>query len=423
MKESFFATLRPASFRGVLFEVDSHTESGGRRLARHEYPLRDLPFAEDLGRKAGQWQIEAFLVHSRNADYAQSRDNLREALNAAGSGTLIHPYLGECTVAVESFSLRESTREGGYCTFSIAFVESGQPDEPDVALDTAGVTLDQAEVVANVAEEGFLSTFSPMLDDLELLAGTMPRILDEALGALSVPFAMLEQARQIAVDVLMLPETLLAEITGRIGNLANIAGLLSVSSLPLVNLDSLTSLFARRTNARFEDSFGGTGGTGGSSSGGAGGNGGGSEDKTSHPATSVSTTASRAIIPLVDLAVTAVVVAAAKTAAQKEYATANDALADRDQIASAIDVVQTACSDRVFTALSDLRVATQQDLTTRGAQLPRLAATRLFATMPALAVAHALYDDASRAQEIVTRNRVRHPGRVPGGVDLEVIRG
>ena len=49
--------LRPASFRGVAFEVESHSESGGRRIELHEYPLRDTPYAEDLGKKAGKWQI------------------------------------------------------------------------------------------------------------------------------------------------------------------------------------------------------------------------------------------------------------------------------------------------------------------------------------------------------------------------------
>ena len=43
--------LRPASFRGVAFEVGSHSESGGRRVELHEYPLRDAPYAEDLGKK------------------------------------------------------------------------------------------------------------------------------------------------------------------------------------------------------------------------------------------------------------------------------------------------------------------------------------------------------------------------------------
>ena len=97
--------LRPASFRGVAFEVESHSESGGRRVELHEYPLRDTPYAEDLGKKAGKWQIEAFLVNGKSG-YAERRDKLREALNASGPGTLIHPYLGELSVSVDGYSLK-----------------------------------------------------------------------------------------------------------------------------------------------------------------------------------------------------------------------------------------------------------------------------------------------------------------------------
>jgi prophage DNA circulation protein len=45
---------------------------------------------------------------------------------------------------------------------------------------------------------------------------------------------------------------------------------------------------------------------------------------------------------------------------------------------------------------------------------------RFSATLPALVVAHRVYGDATRADEIVSRNRVRHPGFVPGGIALEV---
>ena len=410
MAESFFDTLRPASFRGVSFEVESHTENGGRRLAKHEYPLRDLPFAEDLGRKAGQWQVEAFLVRNKQTDYAQARDSLREALNAAGPGTLIHPYLGELTVSVDAFSLRETTREGGYCTFSITFAESGQPEEPDARKDTAIAAVNSAAALATVAGEGFLAEYAPLLDDLGTLIEAAPRILGEALNALAAPLAYIEQVQQFAADVLLVPEAMLTEVTGRINGVAGLMSMSSLPSMPRLNLDSLTSLFSRRASVNGSQTTGGL----------------------SHAGTSVPSGASgssgvtgRAIRPLVDLAAATVIAQAATATAETDYATADDALADRDRLSEAIDIIQDGCPDRLFAALSDLRAAVQEDLTTRGAQLPRLAVTRLPATMPALAAAHILYGDAARADDIVTRNRgrnrVRHPGRVPGGVDLEVL--
>ena len=155
-----FSNLRPASFRSVAFEVESHTESGGRRLVQHEYPLRDTPYAEDLGRKAGSWQVEAFLVRSRLTDYAASRDELRKALTAQGPGTLIHPYLGELTVCVDGYTLKESTREGGYCTFSISFVEAGAVEEPHVTRDTATATRSSAASALDKVQAAFCRPIS-----------------------------------------------------------------------------------------------------------------------------------------------------------------------------------------------------------------------------------------------------------------------
>ena len=76
----------------------------------------------------------------------------------------------------------------------------------------------------------------------------------------------------------------------------------------------------------------------------------------------------------------------------------------------------------VFTALSDLRASVNEDLTTRGANLPSLTTVRLTMTMPALLASWRLYGSTDRAAAIVSRNHVCHPGRVPGGVDLEVLR-
>ncbi|WP_431355959.1 DNA circularization N-terminal domain-containing protein, partial [Algimonas porphyrae] len=44
--------LEKASFRGVPFHVSRSGGEVGRRVQLTEYPLRDRPYAEDLGRKA-----------------------------------------------------------------------------------------------------------------------------------------------------------------------------------------------------------------------------------------------------------------------------------------------------------------------------------------------------------------------------------
>ena len=163
---------------------------------------------------------------------------------------------------------------------------------------------------------------------------------------------------------------------------------------------------------------------GGTSSGGASGGTGGGTPSPETPGVVVSTVANRAETPLIDLIAAGAVIEAAIESADADYGTADDALASRDAVIDAIDEVQRAnCSDAVFTALSELAVAVNEDLTTRGAELPKLGSATLFMSMPALAASYRLYGDVGQADAIVARNRIRHPGRVPGGVPLEVIRG
>lgn len=417
--------LRPASFRGVAFEVESHSESGGRRVELHEYPLRDTPYAEDLGKKAGKWQIEAFLVNGKSG-YAERRDKLREALNASGPGTLIHPYLGELSVSVDGYSLKETTREGGYCTFSISFVEAGQPVEPDVEKDTAANVLDKAEAAKEAATAGFLDEYMPLLEDLEGLAGKVPALLSEATAFLGTPLSILSRAQSAASSVLALPDRLASRLLGYLGTIRQLGGI-ATSGL---KMNALTALLGKKSagtaSSWLVTSNGVIAGIVGKTSWPQAGGGsiGGGTPSPETPGVVASTVANRAATPLIDLIAAGAVIEAAIESADADYGTADDALASRDAVIDAIDEVQRAnCSDAVFTALSELAVAVNEDLTTRGAELPKLGSATLFMSMPALAASYRLYGDVGQADAIVARNRIRHPGRVPGGVPLEVIRG
>nr|MDM8590005.1 DNA circularization N-terminal domain-containing protein [Escherichia coli] len=42
--------LQDASFRGVPFKVEEESTGTGRRVETHEYPNRDKPYTEDLGK-------------------------------------------------------------------------------------------------------------------------------------------------------------------------------------------------------------------------------------------------------------------------------------------------------------------------------------------------------------------------------------
>ena len=113
--------LETASFRGVEFGVKSSSVSGGRRSVLHEFPMRAKPYTQDLGLKAKEFSISAFVVGS---SYLGKRDKLINALDKKGTGTLIHPYYGSIDVQVKDYSISESYDMGGMAEFSISFFQS-----------------------------------------------------------------------------------------------------------------------------------------------------------------------------------------------------------------------------------------------------------------------------------------------------------
>lgn len=123
--------LHPASFRGVPFAVESGDGIFGRRQAVHEYPYRDSVWVEDMGRATRRIHLTGFIVQSSRVysagDVMSQRDALIAAAESAGSGTLVHPTLGELTVSVVEGGLRihEHKDEARMFRFTLTMVESG----------------------------------------------------------------------------------------------------------------------------------------------------------------------------------------------------------------------------------------------------------------------------------------------------------
>src|SRR6187549_894076 len=104
------------SFRGAVFFVEDHTQTGGRRLVRDELPYADDPYVDDLGRKARDFGVRCYLIGD---GYVAQRDALLDALEAQGPGTLVHPYRGVRTCAVDAYTLNETRDDGGLASFDI----------------------------------------------------------------------------------------------------------------------------------------------------------------------------------------------------------------------------------------------------------------------------------------------------------------
>ena len=135
--------LLPAHFGGLEFHVESGSRESGRRIVVHEFPKKELPYSEDMGRRAVMFSVRGYCIvypHDDAAatalyrrDYQIARDALQARLDTGGPGVLQLPTMAPMRVVCQRYRLAEEEKFGGFCTFDMQFAEVGvQPFMPQV---------------------------------------------------------------------------------------------------------------------------------------------------------------------------------------------------------------------------------------------------------------------------------------------------
>jgi prophage DNA circulation protein len=117
-----------ATFRGSRFFVENGSMAGGRRVALHQYPKRNVPYAEDMGKSANRFTVQGYLI---GPNYLDDKDTLIEALEKDGPGMLRLPLpykMRDVQVMVMGFTISEGRERGGMCQVEMEFVEYGDPN-------------------------------------------------------------------------------------------------------------------------------------------------------------------------------------------------------------------------------------------------------------------------------------------------------
>jgi len=151
------ARMRRASFRGVPFYVDSASGEYGRRYVMHQYPGRDLPYAEDMGRAQRQWTFQAYTIGSR---FLAEREALVQACEAPGPGRLIHPLLGSFNTVCTSCTFSDRRDVGGFSTLNLSFAEAGALRQPEATEDTSSWLEIGAASLGGATRLSFLENFT-----------------------------------------------------------------------------------------------------------------------------------------------------------------------------------------------------------------------------------------------------------------------
>ncbi|MBU2673572.1 MULTISPECIES: DNA circularization protein [Hafnia] len=136
-------TTGVGSFRNVPFYIfREQRRSGGRRIVKREYPLRDDGGTVDLGRKLAERTFTACVL-GRNAK-AQC-DALLEALEANGAGELVHPEYGTLSVLIDSYECRSVADELDYYEFTLTVYPESTSTAPESQDDTARAVTGQTD--------------------------------------------------------------------------------------------------------------------------------------------------------------------------------------------------------------------------------------------------------------------------------------
>ncbi|OYZ03504.1 MAG: hypothetical protein B7Y42_00565 [Polaromonas sp. 28-63-22] len=394
--------LVAGSFRGVTFRTVGAEIKVGRRNVVNEYPQRDVPYVDDLGRRARRFVVECHVI---GENYLVERDALIGAFEAKGPGELIHPRYGSRRVSVDGdVSVKESPEQGGMARISVTFVEDGDNTFPTAARNT----VVQVEVAANALDEATEAAFA---DDFTVAGASV--LATQALKGLTATAAALLQTARLVTSTAGLA-TLVGLVGGFTGNLT---GLIRT---PVILVQSLRSMYAQLVQAlerpvsafsEWQVVFAGN----------------------SRPAAVALAGSTRARSLANDTAradlqrrlalsnqARALTIALGSTAL---VATADQALALRQALTGQIDA-ELELNDPpadVARALSALRAAVVRDVTARAELLQQRASYTPQAVLPALVLAHRVYQDATRSDELVARNAVVHPAFVPAAT-LEILR-
>jgi len=325
-----------------------------------------------------------------------ARDNLLEALEREGSGELIHPYLGRKQVQVGGFSVNEAVGEGRLARFNVDFTETGEPLFPDQNTDAKNST-DSAADAAIDESAGFFETVFSVAGQAEFVVDQATAdltagldFMDESVRKFTDPidaltFALLdfkqsakalvrapgELANRIKQTFQLLFDSLIGSASIAESVLGNFAGF----SLPPVIGTTPSAVKAKENQTLMQNIF----------------------KQQSHTNQ-------------------------AKAAVEIDFTSVDEAIRIRDRVVSELDLqLNEDIGDDLFQDIKDVQVAIAE-------ALPPLTVGTIITftppkTLPALVIAHTLFQDLDKEQEIIDQNNISNPGFVPGGVEIEVSSG
>jgi prophage DNA circulation protein len=442
-------SLQQASLAGVPFAVLGAGGRHGRQVAQHIYPGKDKSWNEDLGRAPRGFPVAGFLISDSalygGGDVIGQVKKMIAVFDTAGPYTLVHPILGELQVSVpkDAFAWDMRWDQGRYIEITFTCLEGGEKEFPTSSTATTDATDDAADAADEAASDDYFDAvtgtdlLSSIEDALAKGASVLNMVVSTVEGWAGLVLSYAQDATSLFNMLVNLPGNFGRYAGGRTVGFASsalqaatgatVASLISegvaaraaVSAAVAALVDVAATADPKATAQAAQGAAAAL------------------LAATANPADAVRilsalvayfpaqptgpsvTGQAEAIVQRATGAMVrrAAYAALARATALYQPSSADDAATLRNSMAdlfqAEIVVAGDAGDDATYSALRALRAAIIADLDTRGGKLPGLQVVNLNASLPAPVLAQKLYQDASRADELVIEADPVHPAFMP----------
>lgn len=389
--------LRPASFRGVPFFIDTSNMTTGRNVALHEYLNRTEPYPEDMGQVPRNFRIDG---HILGDDYFQTKDRLIRAAEQQGPGELIHPYFGTMQVQIGAFSVGEDNKTGRIASISFQFYEAGTNVFPDNLQDKEEIIFERSDALLDASKKEFDDKFS--VADQPAFVVDSARLKVETLSALfeSSTEGLVTGANK-ASELAFNSRNLIAESTDLLSAPSELSQRI-IDSFVLLQ-DTLLDIVGRNSAINNFTNFG-------------------SEDDEILTLTPQREQQDINLNTFNDFIIQISIAKAIEYAAGAEFDNLEDANNRRLEISSLIDSQREKTNnDDIYQALQSLRDSLVRSVPDTDADIPNIETINTNRTTNSLLVVYDAFENIDSEADLIKRNKISNPAIIAGGTELEVI--
>lgn len=375
--------LRPAKFRGIECAARDLGLKAGRRKVRDTVPGRDGEVSEDLGRAAREYSIQFVCT---GEDWKDTYNALIDAVEDPTPAEFQHPD-GTITQVTPDGTFDFSIVSVGEATVSATLIEETDANRVEAEDDAAAATVE-------AADENDLISADRLAEIFAAGAAAEQSVNDVADGIQDV----INKGKKIAAQITLKINQIKGNISQIIQGPANVAQYFTDLYQSISDWSVLSTALGRYHTTEIE--------------------------RTADYASVTDPDAQGVVRNTHELnlhCMNCIVSQMSRIANEVPYTSFDDAQTAVNAVAAYIDSTAPYLNARQLAAIGDLQAQLVTSVLATSQQMPRLKDFTPWTVMSADEIAQYLYQDGTRAAEIVARNNIQHPGFIGPDQTLKVL--